>query len=150
MQRHGLIILMQNWLVIRFVINTCNNDFKLAILHIFDGHWRLHCRHLHNIMAVLLLYHIIVSRLFRTLIYSISKGPNMKLFFLSGLVRSEYMYTVNVASQSTWVNLGDNYVAYCNIPGLESQEILNNLEFRWYHNSQQVTKLWKVVSSKLA
>lgn len=74
----------------------------------------------------------------------------LSYMLMQGLVRSEYMYTVNVASQSTWVNLGDNYVAYCNIPGLESQEILNNLEFRWYHNSQQVTKLWKVVSSKLA
>lgn len=63
----------------------------------------------------------------------------MKLFFFSGLVRSEF--TVNVGSQSTWVNLGDNYTANCNVPGLDALEYITKLRVEWFHNGQQLTSL---------
>lgn len=71
----------------------------------------------------------------------------MKLIFFSGLVRSEF--TVNVASQSTWVNHGDNYTANCNVPGLDSLEYINKLRVEWFHNGQQLTSLCDFVSREL-
>ncbi|XP_065930170.1 uncharacterized protein [Magallana gigas] len=59
--------------------------------------------------------------------------------FMQGLVRSEF--TVNVASQSTWVNPGDNYTANCNVPGLDAFEYINKLRVEWFHNGQQLTSL---------
>nr|XP_034309372.1 uncharacterized protein LOC105345224 isoform X1 [Crassostrea gigas] len=66
---------------------------------------------------------------------------------MHGLVRSEY--TFKVWSQSTWVNPGDSYVAYCNIPDVEALDIISNLEVMWYHNSQQLTNLCVFLSSEL-
>uniref|UniRef100_A0A8W8M8X3 Ig-like domain-containing protein n=1 Tax=Magallana gigas TaxID=29159 RepID=A0A8W8M8X3_MAGGI len=59
--------------------------------------------------------------------------------FMQGLVRSEF--TVNVGSQSTWVNLGDNYTANCNVPGLDALEYITKLRVEWFHNGQQLTSL---------
>uniref|UniRef100_A0A8W8MCJ1 Ig-like domain-containing protein n=1 Tax=Magallana gigas TaxID=29159 RepID=A0A8W8MCJ1_MAGGI len=63
------------------------------------------------------------------------------------LVRSEYF--VNVASQSTWVNPGDNIVAYCNISGLGALDIVYNLEIYWLHNNQPLTSLCEFLSTVL-
>lgn len=73
---------------------------------------------------------------------------NLSIFFLLGLVRSEY--TVKVESQSTWVNPGDNYTAYCNIPGVGALDMITNLKVMWFHNSQQLTNLCLILSSELA
>lgn len=67
--------------------------------------------------------------------------------FMQGLVRSEF--TVNVASQSTWVNHGDNYTANCNVPGLDSLEYIKKLRVEWFHNGQQLTNLCDFVSREL-
>lgn len=75
------------------------------------------------------------------------KGLILNQFFYSGLVRSEY--TVKVWSPSTWVNPGDSYVAYCNIPDLGAFDIVRNLEVMWFHNSQQLTSLCEFLSSEL-
>lgn len=72
----------------------------------------------------------------------------MKIIFLSELVRSEY--TVNVASQSTLVNPGDNYMAYCNIPGLGPLDIISDLEVKWFHNAQELTRMCAFQTSDLA
>ncbi|XP_065930230.1 uncharacterized protein [Magallana gigas] len=65
-----------------------------------------------------------------------------------GLVGSEYI--VNVASQSTWLNRGDKYVAYCNIPGQDPLDIIQNLKVRWFHNGRALTSLCEFLSSELA
>nr|XP_034309384.1 uncharacterized protein LOC117683702 [Crassostrea gigas] len=75
------------------------------------------------------------------------KKLNIFISSESGLVRSEY--TFKVWSQSTWVNPGDSYVAYCNIPDVEALDIISNLEVMWYHNSQQLTNLCVFLSSEL-
>eukprot|EP00105_Crassostrea_gigas_P029612 XP_011451603.1 PREDICTED: uncharacterized protein LOC105345224 isoform X1 [Crassostrea gigas] len=67
--------------------------------------------------------------------------------FMHELVRSEY--TVKVWSPSTWVNPGDSYVAYCNIPDVGALDIVRNLEVMWFHNSQQLTNLCVFLSSEL-
>lgn len=58
-------------------------------------------------------------------------------------------YTVNVASQSTLVNPGDKYVAYCNIPGQGALDIIQNLKVKWFHNGQALTSLCEFLSSDL-
>uniref|UniRef100_A0A8W8MCJ8 Ig-like domain-containing protein n=1 Tax=Magallana gigas TaxID=29159 RepID=A0A8W8MCJ8_MAGGI len=68
--------------------------------------------------------------------------------FNRGLVGSEYI--VNVASQSTWVNPGENYVAYCNLPGLEALDIIINLKVKWLHNNQPLTDLCVFLSAEFA
>lgn len=55
-------------------------------------------------------------------------------------------YTVNVASQSTLVNPGDKYVAYCNIPGQGALDIIQNLKVKWFHNGQALTSLCEFLS----
>ncbi|XP_065930231.1 uncharacterized protein [Magallana gigas] len=67
--------------------------------------------------------------------------------FNQGLIGSEYI--VNVASQSTLVNPGDNYVAYCNIPGQGALDIIQNLKVTWFHNGQALTSLCEFLSSHL-
>nr|XP_034309379.1 uncharacterized protein LOC105328976 isoform X3 [Crassostrea gigas] len=67
--------------------------------------------------------------------------------FNQGLVRSEYI--VNVASRSTWVNPGDNNLAYCNIPGQGALDIIQNLKVKWFHNGQALTSLCEFLSSDL-
>ncbi|XP_065930227.1 uncharacterized protein [Magallana gigas] len=69
------------------------------------------------------------------------------LIFMQGLVGSEYI--VNVASQSTLVNPGDKYVAYCNIPGQGALDIIQNLKVKWFHNGQALTSLCEFLSSHL-
>lgn len=70
------------------------------------------------------------------------------LYFMSmqGLVRSTI--TVNVASQSTWVNYGDNYTANCNIPGLDAHEI-SQLSVKWFHNGQHLTSQCLLLSAEI-
>uniref|UniRef100_A0A8W8ME43 Ig-like domain-containing protein n=1 Tax=Magallana gigas TaxID=29159 RepID=A0A8W8ME43_MAGGI len=65
-----------------------------------------------------------------------------------GLVGSEYI--VNGASKWTWVNPGETYVAYCNIPGQGALDIIQNLKIQWLHNNQQLTDLCEFLSSELA
>lgn len=72
----------------------------------------------------------------------------MKIFFLLERVWSEY--TVNVWSQSKWVNPGENYTAYCNIPGQEALDIIYNLKVKWFHNDQVLTSFCEFLSSELA
>lgn len=79
---------------------------------------------------------------------TMSKWINRKLIFLSGQVWSKY--TVNVASQSTWVNPGDNYTANCNVPGLEAIDYVSTLKVKWFHNGQPLTSLCEFLSSELA
>ncbi|XP_065929682.1 uncharacterized protein [Magallana gigas] len=69
------------------------------------------------------------------------------LIFNQGLVRSEYI--VNVASQFTWVNPGDNYVTNCNIPGQGALDIISNLKVKWLHNNQPLTSLCEFLSIAL-
>lgn len=57
---------------------------------------------------------------------------------------------MNVASQSTWVNPGENYVAYCNLPGLEALDIIINLKVKWLHNNQPLTDLCVFLSAEFA
>uniref|UniRef100_A0A8W8M8W0 Ig-like domain-containing protein n=1 Tax=Magallana gigas TaxID=29159 RepID=A0A8W8M8W0_MAGGI len=64
------------------------------------------------------------------------------------LVGSEYI--VNGASKWTWVNPGETYVAYCNIPGQGALYIIQNLKIQWLHNNQQLTDLCEFLSSELA
>lgn len=54
---------------------------------------------------------------------------------------------MKVGSQSTWVNPGGNYVAYCNLPGLGALDIVSNLEVMWFHNSQQLTNMCQFLLS---
>lgn len=61
------------------------------------------------------------------------------LILMQGLAWSAY--TVNIASQSTLVNPGDKYVAYCNIPGQGALDIISNLKVMWFHNGRQLTSL---------
>lgn len=79
---------------------------------------------------------------------TISKWSNKKKNFLSGQALSKY--TVNVASQSTWVNPGDNYTANCNVPGLEAIDYISTLKVKWFHNGQPLTSLCEFLSSELA
>lgn len=58
-------------------------------------------------------------------------------------------YTVKVASQSTLVNPGDKYVAYCNIPGQGALDIIQNLKVKWFHNGQPLTSLCEFMSTAL-
>nr|XP_034309382.1 uncharacterized protein LOC105318576 isoform X2 [Crassostrea gigas] len=77
------------------------------------------------------------QRIFMTLLYFMS---------MQGLVRSTI--TVNVASQSTWVNYGDNYTANCNIPGLDALEI-SQLRVEWFHNGQRLTSQCLLLSAEI-
>lgn len=69
-----------------------------------------------------------------------------EIIFFPGLVRSTI--TVNVASQSTWVNYGDNYTANCNIPGLDALEI-SQLSVKWFHNGQHLTSQCLLLSAEI-
>lgn len=69
------------------------------------------------------------------------------LLLFSGLAWSAY--TVNVASQSTLVNPGDKYVAYCNIPGQGALDIIQNLKVKWFHNGRALTSLCEFLSTDL-
>lgn len=73
---------------------------------------------------------------------------NKVLFLFSGLAMSEYI--VKVASQSTLVNPGENYMAYCNIPGQGALDIISNLKVKWFHNGQPLTSLCEFLSTELA
>lgn len=70
------------------------------------------------------------------------------LILMQGLAKSEYI--VKVASQSTLVNPGENYMAYCNIPGQGALDIISNLKVKWFHNGQPLTSLCEFLSTELA
>lgn len=57
---------------------------------------------------------------------------------------------MNVASQSTWVNPGDDYTANCNIPGLKPSDYLSQLRVEWFHNGLQLTSLCEILLDELA
>jgi hypothetical protein len=48
-------------------------------------------------------------------------------------------YTLKVTSEKSMVNAGENYVAFCNIPGHGALDILTNVKVHWYHNSKLIT-----------
>lgn len=72
----------------------------------------------------------------------------MKIIFLLGRVWSEH--TLNVSKKSKLVNPGDNYAAYCYIPGKGSLDIISNLKVKWLHNGQLLTRLCEILSVELA
>nr|XP_022310604.1 uncharacterized protein LOC111115966 [Crassostrea virginica] len=49
-------------------------------------------------------------------------------------------YTVKVSIVSEMVNQGEDYVAYCNIPGMGALDIIQNLKVQWLHNGQLITE----------
>ncbi|XP_052683902.1 uncharacterized protein LOC128164188 isoform X2 [Crassostrea angulata] len=72
------------------------------------------------------------------------------IYFMSMQGQVWSKYSVNVASQSTWVNPGDNYTANCNVPGLEALDYISTLKVKWFHNGQPLTSLCEFLSSELA
>lgn len=55
-----------------------------------------------------------------------------------------------IKKKSKLVNPGDNYVAYCNIPGKGGLDIISNLKVKWLHNGQPLTRLCEILSVELA
>ena len=47
---------------------------------------------------------------------------------------------MKVSTVSEMVNRGDDYVAYCNIPGMGALDIIQNLKVQWLHNGQPITE----------
>uniref|UniRef100_K1Q676 Uncharacterized protein n=1 Tax=Magallana gigas TaxID=29159 RepID=K1Q676_MAGGI len=94
-----------------------------------------------------LIYSIILAAILLKIHCSSGSCETFPTFVKIQLVRSEY--TVKVWSPSTWVNPGDSYVAYCNIPDVGALDIVRNLEVMWFHNSQQLTNLCVFLSSEL-
>ena len=69
------------------------------------------------------------------------------LWFLSDGVHSEYK--VAVSFESEFVNEGDYFMAYCNIPYMGALDILDNLIVRWLHNGKPLTKYCELLSPEL-
>ncbi|XP_022310596.2 uncharacterized protein LOC111115962 [Crassostrea virginica] len=66
---------------------------------------------------------------------------------LKNSVHSEYK--VAVSSESEFVNEGDYFMAYCNIPYMGALDILDNLIVRWLHNGKPLTKYCELLSREL-
>lgn len=60
-----------------------------------------------------------------------------------------YVVDVGVTAVSEFVDEGNDFVAYCNIPDISILDIIQNLTVQWFHNGEALTNLCELLRPEL-